>query len=327
MEHDRQRIWIAAATTIFISLIVIVIIIGLCKPAEPNPIEGQVELTDHRISSKLPSRVEKFYVKEGDNVHKGDTLVVLSSPEIMAKLEQAEGAHTAAEAISEKADNGAREEQIRGAYEIWQQAHAAAVIAKQSYTRISHLYTEGVMSAQKRDEVKANLDASIAQEAAAKSQYDMAVNGARKEDKKAAKAVAYQARGAVNEVESYVRETVFTSPCNGYVTEIFPEVGELVGTGAPIMNINDADDVWFTFNVREDRLQDVAIGRIMNVYVTAVNRTIPARVTLMKDVGSFAVWKATKSLGEYDLKTFEVKVRPLTKPHGLEVGMSAILKK
>lgn len=327
MERDKQFFWIITAGGIFLGIIIIFIVIGLFKPSEEEPIEGQVELTDYRISSKLPSRVYKLYVGEGDKVRKGDTLVIMKSPEIMAKLTQAESAHSAAAAIEEKADNGARVEQIKGAFEVWQSAIAALDIAEKSYMRINNLYNEGVVSAQKRDEVLAQYHARQAQEKAAKSQYDMAMNGARKEEKAAAKAQVGQAQGAVEEVKSYIKETVFTSPVDGYVTEIFPEIGELVGTGAPIMNINDENDAWFTFNIREDKLPGIAVGNKMTVMVTALGQTIPVHISLMKDVGNFAVWKATKSTGQFDLKTFEVQARPETHVKGLQAGMTAILKK
>lgn len=326
MKKDKQFIWIISAGGIFIGIIITFIIIGMFKSNEQEPIEGQVELTDYRISSKLPSRVCRFFVSEGDAVHKGDTLVIMKSPEIYAKLTQAESARSAAQAIDDKANNGAREEQIRGAFELWQQAKAGLEIAEKSYRRIASLYDEGVVSAQKRDEVLAQYHARQAQEKTAKSQYDMAVNGARKEEKEAANAQVNQAQGAVNEVESYIKETVFTSPVNGYVTEIFPEIGELVGTGAPIMNVVDETDAWFTFNIREDKLPGIIVGKVMKVKVNALGKTIPVHISLMKDVGSFAVWKATKSTGDYDLKTFEVQARPFQTIKGLRSGMSAILK-
>lgn len=326
MKKDKQFKWIISAGSIFLGIITIFIIIGLLEPTEQEPVEGEVELTDYRISSKLPSRVYKLYVSEGQAVHKGDTLVIMKSPEIMAKLTQAESARSAASAIQEKVDNGAREEQIRGAFEVWQTAKAGLEIAGKSYGRISRLYAEGVVSAQKRDEVLAQYHARQAQEKAAKSQYDMAVNGARKEEKSAAKAQVNQAQGAVNEVEAYVKETVFTSPVDGYVTEIFPEIGELVGTGAPIMNVNDVNDAWFTFNIREDKLPGISVGKHMTVLINALGQTIPVHISLMKDVGSFAVWKATKSIGQFDLKTFEVQARPEHPIKGLHPGMSVILK-
>lgn len=327
MKKDRQHLWILIAAFILVGIIVVVILIGLAKPPEEEAIEGQVDVTDYRISSKVPSRVLKFYVSEGDIVHKGDTLVILQAPEVMAKLEQASSAEAAAQAMKEKAYNGTRSEQIQGAYELWQTAKAGLMIAEKTYRRMSNLCNEGVIPAQKRDEALAQYQARIASEKAARSQYDMAINGARIEDKSAASALVNQAQGAVSEVKSYIKETVFTSPVDGEVSEIFPEISELVGTGASIMNVLDDNDMWFTFNIREDKLPGIYINKRMHVFVTAINKMIPVRISLMKDIGSFAVWKATKTTGEFDLKTFEVQARPLTRISGLKPGMSVILKK
>jgi len=327
LKLDKQYKGNLIAATVFTAIIILVIIIGLLIPEEKEKIQGQVEFTDYRISSKLPERVVKFYVQEGDYVHKGDTLVIMQASDIDAKLEQAEAARSAAQAMQQEAMNGARKEQIRAAYEIWQKSKAGVEIAEKTYNRVQRLYDQGVVAAQKRDEASAQYDAMKATEKAAKAQYDMAVEGARKEDKAAASALVERARGAVAEVNSYVQETVLTAIDDGQVTEIFPEVGELVGTGAPIMNVNVTSDVWFTFNIREDKLRDVHIGEHMVVYIPSRNKKYPIRITYMKNIGDFAAWKATKTTGDYDLKMFEVQGRPLEPINNLEPGMSVLLCK
>lgn len=326
MRKDKQYKWILTAAIILLGFIGIVIIVGLCLPDYVEPIEGQVELTDYRISSKVPSRVYELRVKEGDVVHRGDTLVILRAPELNAKLMQAESARSAAQAIEQKAENGTRYEQVQMAYETWQKAKAGLSIAQKTFRRIDRLCNEGVVPAQKRDEALAQYQSMQQSEKAAQAQYQMALNGARSEDKALTKATVAQAQGAISEVNSYINETVFTSPVDGEITEIFPEISELVGTGAPIMNVADKNDVWFTFNIREDRLPGIAVGKHMHVYVAAINKVIPVRISLMKNVGDFAVWKATKSTGQYDLKTFEVQARPLQHVEGLHSDMSAVLK-
>ncbi len=327
MEISKQYKSNLIAAIIFMTIILIVIIIGLCIPVEKQEIQGMTEITDYRVSSKVPGRIKKFYVNEGDRVRIGDTLAILEAHEIDAKLAQAEAARSAAQAIEEKAYNGTRQEQIRAAFEVWQKAKAGLEIAEKTYGRLSRLYNNGVVPAQKRDEAEANYKAMQASEKAAKSQYDMAIEGARREDKEMAKAQVNRAKGAISEVSSYVKETVLIAVANGEVTEIFPEIGELVGTGAPIMNINITTDAWFTFNIREDMLYSIYVGEKMNVYIPALQKTVPVKITLIKNVGDFAAWKATKSLGQYDLKIFEVQARPLQPMTKLEPGMSAILKK
>ena len=290
-------------------------------------VQGQVEVSEYRVSSKVPGRILEIRVKEGDFVKAGDTLVIIDAPDVKAKQAQAESAESAASAIDQMAQNGARQEQVRAAYEVLQQVKAGFEIAEKSYGRMQRLFDEGVMSEQKRDEAYANYKAMEAQMKAAQSQYDMARNGARREEKMAAAAQVNRAKGAVAEVNSYVNETVQVATRDGEVSEIFPEVGELVGTGSPIMTISVINDPWATFNVREDQLGDMAIGNVIHAFVPAFNTTMDFKVYYLKDQGSYAAWKATKANGDYDLKTFEVKARPVKKLDGLRPGMSVVVRK
>ena len=326
-QKSTSMIGIIFAAVIIIAM-VIVIVVGVCLPERAEVIQGEVETTDYRVSSKVPGRVLEIRVQEGDQVRKGDTLVILEAPDVAAKLDQANALVDAAEALDEKARNGAQKEQIAGAYEMWQKAKAGLEVAEKSYRRVENLFVKGVISEQKRDEAKAQYDAMVATEKAAKLQYDMAVNGARQEDKKAANAKVRQAQGAVNEVNSYISETVLVAMEEGEVTEIFPELGELVGSGAPIMNVAMTGKVSLLFNVREDYLTDIAVGNELSVYLPAFDQTIQARVTRIKNVGNFAVWKATKASDGYDLKMFEVKAVPAegTDLHDVRSGMTAVIK-
>ena len=324
-KSQHKNILIAIAG--FVAVVIIVAVIGvLALDRDPDTIQGQVEVGEYRVSSKVPGRILELRVKEGDFVKAGDTLAIIDAPEVRAKMEQAQGAEAAASAIELKAQNGARKEQIQGAYQVLQQATAGKEIAEKSYNRVQRLYDEGVMSAQKRDEAYANFKAMEAQMKAAQSQYDMALNGARREDKLAAQAQTARARGAVQEVNSYIHETVQIAQKDGEVSEIYPKVGELVGTGSPIMSIAMMDDLWGTFNIREDHLEGMKVGSEFTALVPAFNKEIKMRVYYLKDQGSYAVWKATKANGQYDLKTFEVKARSIDKLEGLRPGMSLIIK-
>ena len=327
MSAKSQHNNILLAIAGFVTVIIIVALIGfLALDRQPDTIQGQVEVSEYRVSSKVPGRILELRVKEGDYVKVGDTLAILDAPEVRAKMEQAQSAESAAAALELKAQNGAREEQVRGAFNVLQQAKAGLEIAEKSYNRVQRLYDEGVMCAQKRDEAYANYKAMEAQMKAAQSQYDMAVNGARVEDKMAAAAQVGRARGAVREVNSYIHETVQVAQMEGEVADIYPKVGELVGTGSPIMSIAVMDDMWGTFNVREDQLNGMKVGSEFSAFVPAFNKEVKMKVYYLKDQGSYAVWKATKTNGQYDLKTFEVKARPVEKLDGLRPGMSLIIK-
>ena len=258
MSEKSQHKNIILATAAFTAVVVIVGLIGyLTLGPKEEIIQGQMEVNEYKVSSKVPGRILEIRVKEGDYVKAGDTLVIIDAPEVMAKQTQAESAQNAASAMDEMAKAGARQEQIRGAFEVLQQTKAGLEIAEKSYNRVQRLFDEGVMSEQKRDEAYANYKAMEAQVKAAQSQYDMARNGARREEKLAAAAQVARAKGAVAEVNSYVHEMVQVATHDGEVSEIFPEVGELVGTGSPIMTISLMNDLWASFNVREDQLGDM----------------------------------------------------------------------
>lgn len=314
----------------FVVLIAAIVVIGLIGYFILTPsqviLQGEFEATEVRVSGKLPGRILEFKIKEGSSVSKGDTLVIIDSPEIYAKLDQAQAAQDAAQAMSSKAQNGTRKEQIAGALDQLEMAQAAESFAKKTYDRMNNLYQKGVISAQKFDEVEAQYKASVSRTKAARSQYEMALNGAQKEDKLAAVAQVNRARGAVNEASSYLNETRLIAPISGEISDIFPKAGELVGSGSPIMSIVDLNDIWITFNVREDLLNKIKIGDTLTAKVPALgNKEIKIKINYIKALGSYATWKATKLTDEYDTRTFEVRAIPLQKEKDFRPGMSALI--
>ena len=285
-----------------------------------------VALVGLRVSGKVPGRVEMYLFDEGEQVKKGDTLVIIYSPEVEAKKAQALAARDMAEAVNEKAHNGAQREQIAGAYELYQKAKAGEEIYRKSYERVQRLFDKGVVSAQKRDEVEAQYKASVATVRAAKSQYDMALAGARKEDKAAAEAQVARVDGILKEVAAAEAERYLLSPCDGEVSEKFPKVGELVGQGSPVMSIVDLTDVWFTFSVREDMLSKFSMGSTVTVKIPALgDDKYPVVVTHLKAMGTYATWRSTQQNGGYDVRTFDVKCRPMADIPGLRPGMTALV--
>ena len=328
MEKQKKSYNLVIGIVALIAIILIIALIGyfVSKP-KPLVIQGEAEASEYRVSGKVPGRIEEFFVKEGQMVHKGDTIAFIDSPEIRAKLIQANAARNAAAAQSSKASNGARSEQIQGAYQLWQQAIVQEDVMKKSLDRVQRLYDQKVIAAQKYDETKAKYDAAVAQTLAAKSQYDMAVSGARAEDKAAARALVEQASGAVKEVESYLGELYLTSPADGIISATYPKVGELVGQGSPVASVTDINDIWFTFNVREDYLHGMKQGDKVTVMIPALDgKEIVATVNYIAVRESYATWKATKETGMYDAKTFEVRAVPDQPVEGIRPGMSAIVK-
>ena len=136
------------------------------------------------------------------------------------------------------------------------------------------------------------------------------------------------AQGSVDQVKSVLADSYLTAPIDGEISEIFPHVSELVGTGAPIMNILELDDMWITFNVREELLQDFTMGKEIQAVIPALgNKEVTLKIYFIKDMGTYAVWRATKATGGYDARTFQIKARPTAKVENLRPGMSVLVKK
>ena len=326
MKNDTKSILIGLGVVIAVVAIVALIGVFALRP-EPEQLMGEVAAAEYRVANKVPGRIDSLFVNEGHTVAAGDTLAYVSSPEVDAKMMQAKAARSAATAQSVKAKNGARQQQVESAYEMWQKAQVGVDIAKKSFDRVQALYEKNVVSGQKRDEVEAQYKAAVATANAAKQQYDMAMEGAQNEDKMAAQALVAQASGAVSEVQSYIDSRYLVAPCSGEVVEIYPKRGELVGTGSPVMSILDMSDVWFTFSVREDLLKDLKVGAEVEVYIPALgDQTYKARVTQLKAMASYATWRATKMTGQYDVKSFDVKMVPTEPIADLRPGMTVIVK-
>lgn len=319
----RNVIWLIIAVVVIIA--VVALVGWYLKRSEPTIIQGTVECTTYKASSKIAGRIEEMKVEQGDHVTKGQLLYVLSTPELDAKLRQAEAVKSAATALDQKALAGARVQQIEAALNMWQKAQAGKELAQKTYDRVKALYDKGVVPEQKFDEADANYRAMVATEMAAKAQYDLAVAGASKEDKDAAAAQVQQAEGVVSEVESYISDAMVYAPVDGEVSTIIAEQGELVGTGYPVVAILDTTDTWVTFNIKETLLPKITVGMKMTAYVPALDRNVELEVTYISVQADFATWSATRTQGSFDIRTFAVKARPVTDIENIRPGMSVLV--
>ena len=327
MKENNKSLW--AGLAVVIATVVTILLVGILalKP-QKELITGEADASEYRVSNMVPGHIDSLYVHEGDRVRRGDTLAHIASRQVDAKMLQAEAARSAASAQSRKAQHGARSQQKEMAYQVWQKAKAAEEVYRKSYERVKGLYEKGVVSAQQFDEVDAKYKVAQADCAAAEQQYLMAQEGAQREDIDAAAALVGRAGGAVAEVQSYLDDSYLIAPCDGEVVELFAKVGDLIGTGSPVVSILDMDDSWFFFAVREDRLNDVGVGSTVQVRIPALgDQTYSGTVRKVQAMASYATWRATKTNGQYDVKSFDVKVVPLEHIEGLKPGMTAILEK
>lgn len=293
---------------------------------EPVILQGEVEAKQYNVASKIPGRIKDVAVEKGQRVKKGDFIFSIDSPEINAKLANANAARSAATAQSRKAQNGAQEEDITAAYSTYVKAEAAAQFAGKTFARVQNLYNEGVVPAQQRDEAETRMKAARETANAAKAIWQKAENGAREEDKAAAAAMVKRAEAAIAEVEAYLEETSINAIADGEVSGINVEEGELVSTGFPVVTLLDLSDIWVTLYIREDYMSKFKLGSIFKAAIPGLNgKEFNFKVKYISPTGSFARWNATKTSGQFDLKSFEIEARPVNKIEGLRPGMTAVV--
>jgi HlyD family secretion protein len=294
------------------------------KPA-PQQIQGMVEATTLNVSTKVPSRVEQLIAEEGDQVKKGQVLGILTSPELQAKQQQAEGALQSARALEQTAVRGSQQENIASLRANWQSAQAQAELARVTYHRSQNLFNEGVISRQRRDEAQAAKNSSAQIAEAARQQYLRAERGSTPEQLSSAQAQVKIAEAAVFEAKSLNQEMQLVAPEDGEVSQKFANVGELVPAGIPLYTLIDLRNQWVSINLREDQFNQLKHGSILHGDIPALSQhNVAFRVIHIAAQGTFASWKATRQSSGYDVRTFEVKLKSLQPLAGLRPGMSVL---
>lgn len=325
---DKQKKFIAIAFVVIVVGVALISLVGiLAMSNKPIVLQGEIDAKEIRISGKLPGRIEKFLVKEGQDVKMGDTLVMISSPEAMAKYEQVNAMENIAKFQNEKIDKGTRIQILRSVEQMWNKSKSDLALAKITFDRIKALYRDSVVTSQRKDEVEAMYKAAVAAEKAAHQQYIMAQEGAQIEDKESAKSLVNVAKGTVGQVEAVLADARLIAPEDGQISTIYPEIGELVGVGTPIMSLVVLNDAHVVLNVREDYMPYFKMNGTFVGDIPALNaKDIKFKIYYISPLGSFATWRSTKQTGSYDMKTFEIHALPIHKMNDLRPGMSVMVR-
>ena len=296
-------------------------------PSE-EPLYGVMQAKTVDVAAKVTGRVETLPVHEGDTVSAGQLLMTLDIPEVEAKLKEVEALKSAATARQSLVDEGARPQEIRAAKAQMQRAQAGQELAQKTFNRVHALYREGLISKQKHDEALAQKKSADELLAAAKEQYDIALTGARTQEKQAATALTAQATGGVEQVESLVKEKNVTSPIASEISRIYVEIGEVAAAELPLATLVDLSDQWAVFNIREDDLPKITKGAVLSAEIPALNaKNVQFKVYFINPRGDYATWRATRQSSGYDLRTFEVRARPVQHVSDLRPGMSVIVNR
>jgi HlyD family secretion protein len=313
---------------LMIIIIAIAIIAGFFavnwkKDSPDTFLSGMVETRHIDVASKIAGRIDSLLVHEGDSVAKGTVLAVLESKELSAKVEQARGAMDAAGAKNDLAKNGARPQELEAAEKAYLQAKAQCELFEKTFKRVSNLHQDSVISSQEYDQVQAQYISARELMDAAKAKFEMVKEGARSEDKIAAKSIYYQASNAYQEASAYLEELSLKSPLNGEVEKVVSDPGEVIGAGYPVVTIIDPTDLWVILQVKENSMSTFKKGAIFKGTVPALgNIVVSFKVTYISPMADFATWRPTNQKGEFDIRTFEIHLRPVDAVNGLRAGMT-----
>jgi HlyD family secretion protein len=322
VKSSRARI--VLAVPVLIALIAVAILVARALSPHRPVIVGMVEGTQIDVAAKISGRVDSVFVQEGEAVHKGQILATLESREVDAKVGQAQGAMDAARARRDMAHHGARVEEREAVGKLYNEARHQFDLAEKTYNRIQALFADSVVSAQERDQVEFKYKAALEERDAARAKYEMVMNGARTEDVDAAEGLYHQAENAFAEASSYQQETHIVSRLDGEIAKRTADPGEMVAAGYPVFTLLDPRDMWVNLQLREDQMASVHVGSTLTAVFPALgNQPLTLHVASIAPMADFATWRATNQKGDFDLKTFEIKLRPDGAPQGWRPGMTA----
>ena len=285
------------------------------------PLVGVVHETEIRIAPEISARLKSLAVKPGQAVRKGETLAELSSPEIAASLEEAKANAESARANLANVAAGVRQEEIDEAAERAAVAASNLALAKQQFARVSTLAAKAFASRQQYDEdaaalAEADAHLNLSQAALAESKA-----GPTREQLAIAGNQVRLAVATIDDVAAELAKTKLTAPADGVARLLVAEPGEAIVPGQPVLTLGLANDRWFSFTIREDRLRGVTIGSTLTLETAAGDR-VEAKVTELRPLGEFAVWRAARAVGDHDLNNFLLRADPVGPTPKLEPGMT-----
>ncbi|MGW8124002.1 HlyD family secretion protein [Roseivirga echinicomitans] len=299
---------------IFIGCIAIITLNSCENDATITSYRGKVKFETISISSKLPGRITKIYVEEGQEVKKGDTLAFIDIPEVRAKITQADGAIKAAKGQLDMAYNGATNDQLNQINGQINASQAQLEFAQESFKRMQAMYQDSLISQQQFDEVKMKLAMAKAQVEALEAKRNEATNGARSEQIDQAKGQLDRAMGAREEVLSASHEKYIIAPTDMSVETISLTEGELLTPGYTLFHGYEKSSVYFRFTVPESKVYDFEVGKTLRLVNPYTQAELDAKIVAIKQLAKYADITSTAPLYELGESIYELKIVPTTKP-------------
>jgi HlyD family secretion protein len=317
-----RRAKLAAIVAIALVLAAGVLIYSACHSGSAATIVGVVRATEVRVEPEVDGQLVSITVKKGTQVHAGGVLASLSAVELTAQADQARAALALATASRNNVYAGVRQEQIASLKAEIAKASARLEYVQAQLTRSSTLARQSFETQQALDKAENDAASARADVAEAQANYDAVIAGPTREERAIADAQVQAAAAAVAVLARRLEKTILRAPVDGVVSVIVAEVGENVRAGQPILMVEAADKQWLSFNVREDHLSRLTMGKTVSVMRNGTDGTTKAVITELRPLGIFATWQAERVIGDYDRNTLRLRLDPEGEPAGLEPGMT-----
>jgi HlyD family secretion protein len=311
----------AALVAIALVLVAGVLIYSVRRSGSVAPIAGVVRTTEVRVEPEVNGQLVSIEVEKGAHVHAGDVLARLSAIELTAQADQARAALASAVANRNNVYAGVRREQVASLKDEIAKANARLEYVQAQLTRTSTLARQSFESQQALDQAENDAASARADVAEAQANYDAAVAGPTREERAIADAQVQAAAAAVAVLERRLEKMILRAPADGVVSVIAAEVGENVRAGQPILMVEAAGKQWLSFNVREDYLNGLTVGKTVSVLRNGDSKT-KAVVTELQPLGIFATWQAERVIGDHDRNTLRLRLDPEGEAAVLEPGMT-----
>jgi HlyD family secretion protein len=289
---------------------------------EAAPIVGVVRTTQIRVAPEVGGQLATIKVHKGDRVRAGDVVAELSAIELTASVGQAQAALAAATANRNNVYAGVRAEQIASLAAEVAKAKSRLEYAEQQLSRTATLARTDTATQQALDQAQNDAASASADVAEAQANYDAALAGPTREERAIADAQVKAAATALAVLERRLDKTILRAPADGVVTVIVAEVGENVSAGQPVLVVDETGKRWFSFNAREDLLHGLTVGAALDVARSGAQPMMPAVVTEVLPLGTFATWQAERAIGDHDRNTLRLRLDPQADAIGFEPGMT-----
>ncbi|MCD0457490.1 efflux RND transporter periplasmic adaptor subunit [Chryseobacterium sp. LC2016-27] len=328
MKNFIKNYW-----AVFIPIIVLVIaLIYLFQNRSPESnkevVIGMVDAEFVDVSPSLPGRVIELLVKEGDDVKEGQVVAQMKTSEIETIQAQVSEAVTVAQNQLDKINRGVEPEVLRSAENLQQIAKQQMDLMNKTYTRFQNLYSEGVVSGQERDVIYFKYKAAQKELETANLNVQLLQRGNNQELKNSAQAILNQAKGADQLAQEIKDNASIKAPASGKISTMISNKGEIVNAGYPMMTIQKDNSFFVKFNLRQNQMTKIDKGSTVKMKIPGcLPEEIKGTVVELAPALGYADWVPEKQNGEFELRTFQIKVKPenINSIKGLRSGMTAQL--